>query len=1058
MTTTMTTMTTRDPSNDEMKEYYPENWPDNPFHMGEILLQRKAGMHDHIMTYANTKFRPYLPPSHVEFYSSLPFIAVAAIDGHGSLWATLLFANNPKEKAVGFVQSPDPLSLELHTTPLKGDALESAFQVGSDLSILGHDWERCLRNKVNGRVTAREDGKINFHVDQSVPHCPKYIDAREWTVAKEAPPTNNTSKTEPIIGTYLSKEQATHVDAAGSVFIATCYRGNGEDPRFGTDVNFRGGPPGFIRRSGFTTLFIPEFAGNHHFNNQGNLLLDSRFAMVIPLFASRGMLQLSGTAVVRERVAANDHPMAESTIEFEINKVVQLPAGSLPIQWTVLEDEKEEDEEEIPQGRLRPILILYGSQTGKSELAARRLKKKLSRLSPLMMSLNDAAGLEFAKEKGITHVFCCCSTYADGKPPTNSQAFFDVDIPRLEGVKYSVLALGNTRGYDAYCAAGKALDAKLSAAGLEQIHEIVLIDEAEGRTTKIEDWIQSIDDSLKHLDMGSLADSSPDWASIVWLDTPYPKSFSEDTSLCTENKELVDTSLENRSVRKISFLAPSPYSTGDHLLVQPLNSELTIKRFLNCFKFELSEAAKKSSSCKISHDKTEDLVNWQAKLDFKIEAMQDGVPETYFDGEQMSLYEAAKSILSFSTKDDTTPDLIVVMMESIDQAIKERPRLKDTVVSNKLLIDFLATCSPIIEYPNDTTVFAVFKARFPTVLEFLERYQPLFFEPLYGNPVLKLKEILLVLDTQEPRYYSISSSSRLDPKKVTITVGVLRKKTSQNVQINGVCSNYLESLRPDIDEAEIAVVPSFFKLPANKNAPIIMVGAGTGIAPFIGFLEERNLIAETEGMPPNKMKLFFGCRTEGSILYKEEIASYVDKGLLDLHVALSRSKASPKKYVQDSIREEGKIIADLLLNPETHYYVCGDAKMANGAFEACVQVLECNKKMRRSEAVSFLMEKARNRKWQADVWGDTATAQPVVRSSLSIRNIEASGGLVSLGQSRRALFAKQKSQHASSRILFAEQKTRYASTRDLNSSQQGFPASRRSSHLGKQILHSIQHS
>ena len=86
--------------------------------------------------------------------------------------------------------------------------------------------------------------------------------------------------------------------------MATGYRGDGDDPRFGNDASHRGGAPGFIKVEGSNKLLLPDYSGNNHYNTIGNLVMDSRMGITIPLFENGGMIQLSGRAVVDWDAAA----------------------------------------------------------------------------------------------------------------------------------------------------------------------------------------------------------------------------------------------------------------------------------------------------------------------------------------------------------------------------------------------------------------------------------------------------------------------------------------------------------------------------------------------------------------------------------------------------------------------------------------------------------------------------------------------------------------------------------------------------------------------------------
>jgi sulfite reductase alpha subunit-like flavoprotein len=230
--------------------------------------------------------------------------------------------------------------------------------------------------------------------------------------------------------------------------------------------------------------------------------------------------------------------------------------------------------------------------------------------------------------------------------------------------------------------------------------------------------------------------------------------------------------------------------------------------------------------------------------------------------------------------------------------------------------------------------------------------------------------VLVVLPRLQPRFYSISSSNRASPDKVSITVGVLTAKTSAGKTIEGVCSHYLSRLEPNVSRAKVTIAKSTFRLPTNTTSPLLMVGAGTGLAPMMGFLQDRQLdqAAQTEVGP---IHLFFGCRTEHDLIYRDLIGSYETEKLINFHLALSRptNQDATKAYVQDRLFQMGQDLYRVLQDPDTHFYVCGDARMADSCFESCVNVLKEHGSLSRVWSVQLLKKMRLEGRWQTDVWG-----------------------------------------------------------------------------------------
>ena len=221
-----------------------------------------------------------------------------------------------------------------------------------------------------------------------------------------------------------------------------------------------------------------------------------------------------------------------------------------------------------------------------------------------------------------------------------------------------------------------------------------------------------------------------------------------------------------------------------------------------------------------------------------------------------------------------------------------------------------------------------------------------------------------VLKRLQPRLYSISSSPLAHPGEVRLTVSVVRYGNEAAALRKGVCSTYLA------DAADDGPVPVFvqrsphFRPPADSSTPMIMVGPGTGVAPFIGFLEERQARGHTG---PNW--LFFGEQREATdFYYREELDAFRRTGHLDrLDLAFSRDQRS-KVYVQDRMREHGPRLWDWLQNG-AHFYVCGDAgRMAKDVDQALREIVAGYGGLTDEEAAAYVKQLATEKRYVRDVY------------------------------------------------------------------------------------------
>ena len=226
-------------------------------------------------------------------------------------------------------------------------------------------------------------------------------------------------------------------------------------------------------------------------------------------------------------------------------------------------------------------------------------------------------------------------------------------------------------------------------------------------------------------------------------------------------------------------------------------------------------------------------------------------------------------------------------------------------------------------------------------------------------------EFVTALNPLQPRLYSISSSLKAYPDQVHLTVGVVRYLNGRRRECTGVCSTHFsDRVRPG-QQVRAFVHPSHgFKVPADGNTPMIMVGPGTGIAPFRAFLQERR----AAGAAGRNWLLFGDQRREHDFLYEEELEAYRRDGLLTrLDTAFSRDQAD-KVYVQHRMLENA---AELWrwLQEGAHFYVCGDAKrMATDVDAALRRVVAEQGGMSPEGAKAYVGELTKAKRYQRDVY------------------------------------------------------------------------------------------
>ncbi|MEV7977893.1 molybdopterin-dependent oxidoreductase [Streptomyces sp. NPDC086519] len=221
-----------------------------------------------------------------------------------------------------------------------------------------------------------------------------------------------------------------------------------------------------------------------------------------------------------------------------------------------------------------------------------------------------------------------------------------------------------------------------------------------------------------------------------------------------------------------------------------------------------------------------------------------------------------------------------------------------------------------------------------------------------------------VLGRLQPRLYSISSSPLTDPHQVSLTVSVVRYENLRGTPRHGVCSPFLADAEPGTEVPVHVQRSAHFRPPADPATPMVMVGPGTGVAPFVGFLEERRARGHRA---PNW--LFFGEQHRATdFYYEEELTALLAEGTLSrLDTAFSRDQRA-KVYVQDRMREHGPLLWSWLQDG-AHFYVCGDAsRMAKDVDRALRDIATVHGGLTEDEATVYVKQLTADRRYVRDVY------------------------------------------------------------------------------------------
>uniref|UniRef100_A0A8C4V9H1 Nitric oxide synthase n=1 Tax=Falco tinnunculus TaxID=100819 RepID=A0A8C4V9H1_FALTI len=253
----------------------------------------------------------------------------------------------------------------------------------------------------------------------------------------------------------------------------------------------------------------------------------------------------------------------------------------------------------------------------------------------------------------------------------------------------------------------------------------------------------------------------------------------------------------------------------------------------------------------------------------------------------------------------------------------------------------------------------------PNILEVLEEFP---------SAEVSTAFLLTQLPFLKPRYYSVSSSCDMTAREIHLTVAVVNYRTrdGQGPLHHGVCSTWLNTI------ALNEIVPCFirsaneFRLPEEPTKPCILIGPGTGIAPFRSFWLQRLHDLEKKGIKGGDMTLLFGCRQpEMDHIYKEETDEMKRKGVLkEVYTAYSRQPGQPKVYVQDILQSKLETkVCNLLHKEEGHLYVCGDVHMAKDVAQTLKGLLAKYLNLNEQQAEEYFFQLKSQKRYHEDIFG-----------------------------------------------------------------------------------------
>ena len=584
------------------------------------------------------------------------------------------------------------------------------------------------------------------------------------------------------------------------------------------------------------------------------------------------------------------------------------------------------------------ILVLYASETGTAEGFARKAARQLAKYRPKVMALDEYNRDKLIEEKLVLLI---TSTFGNGEAPSNGKKFMEwikqQPAGSLDGLNYSVLGIGSTV-YEHFCAAGIALDKALRKAGANAIVPLHKGDEIKGQADTFKQWLGLISRVLGDDITSENANFNAPQLQVEFLESAEVVESDRGVAVpIVANKELLQEVVAgSRSTRHIVFDISNTelsYETGDHVTVHPCNPSELVNRL--CDRLNLN-------------------------------------PDAYFTASYVTLQGEAIDKppinLPATVRQVFTEELDLSLREPFEELLTYLHSVAENPQDKHRLTTWLEIIAQGNDNPDSIALKKTLTDNFMNVVDLLDEFP---------SAAIDLAHLLELLPKHKPRLYSISSSPLLFPNHIQITVGVLQIKTDAGKVRQGLCSNYLASLQPQ-QKVRISVNTSDFRPPSDSTAPMLMVGPGTGVSPLIAFLQYREALLK-QGPTLGEAALYFGCRNHNDFIYQQLFKKWMSQEVLtQMKVAFSRL-GEQKTYVQNLMQQNPQQVWKMLSHPQCHYYVCGDAKMADNVFETMLAIAKSEGKLSHPEAVEFFDKMKQEKRFYSDVWGVTLNYKKAIK-------------------------------------------------------------------------------
>ncbi|XP_070844454.1 NADPH-dependent diflavin oxidoreductase 1 [Chaetodon trifascialis] len=587
------------------------------------------------------------------------------------------------------------------------------------------------------------------------------------------------------------------------------------------------------------------------------------------------------------------------------------------------------------------LRVLYGSQTGSAQDTAQRIARQARRkqLQVQVLPLDAYTVTNLISESLVVFV---CSTTGQGDPPDNMKNFWrfvfkkSLPVGSLSRLDCAILGLGDS-SYPKFNYVAKKLHRRLLQLGASMLLPVGLADDQHdlGSDAVIDPWLTSFWEKVFALypslaDVIPLRDNEPlpptytfhfldnvnemtDDRRRIPTERTAPSQSCPFPSRLVSNKRVTDM-LHFQDVRHIEFDITGSnieFAAGDVVMMYPCNAPEDVQQF--CQLLRLDPEARFTL-------RATDNTAVPARLPQPCTVRY--LVESYLDISAVprrSFFELLSTFATNELEQEKLVEFSSVAGQDELHSYCNRPR--------RTALEVLA------DFPHTTAE-------------------------------LKADYLLDLFPEIQPRSFSIASSLQAHPHRLQILVAVVRYKTKLFKPRRGLCSTWLASLDPVQGDVYVPlwVKKGTLKFP-EEDTPVIMVGPGTGVAPFRSALQERIVQGKTANV------LFFGCRSESKDFYfSSEWEEMMKAGHLTLFTAFSRDQEE-KVYVQHRVRENAALLWDLITNKNACFYIAGNAKqMPASVCDALKEVFQQEGGVSAEDAEQMLAAMERSGRFQSETW------------------------------------------------------------------------------------------